>query len=191
MSSNGPLPRNRRISRYAKSAGAVIIAAMGVFWAFYRQDEEIPVFELYGVLISSLFILFPFLLVVEVVACLNKFLVKPPFQQRITEAVAWLAVIGGSMSLSIVLFVVVARGIIRWNFIVAQSYAVNAMRTLDAIKKQNGTYPTVLPEAELGRLPKYLRFCSDGRSCYFLYLDEDDEGIWTFGGDQASRLVAE
>ena len=177
MSSENLSRSSLRISGYLKSAVAISIIAAGIFWAVHLQDD-VP--KSYGYGVPALSILIPLLLVVGVVALLNKFIVKHPLRQRIGKTVGWLAVIVGSMTLSAILFLAVVKGIDHWKYVAAQRYAANAVTLLNDIKARTGSYPRTLPADKLGPLPTNLSYGTDGKIGGFLYFDEDGEGIFTY-----------
>ena len=192
MSSNEPSPRNMKISSYAKSVVVVLILVAGIFSAVLMPDTNIglPVFERV-IYIPKLVVLIPLLLVVEVVALLNKFIVKPPLQQRIAKAVAWSVAILGLMILPYVLLMTCEKPLERLAFVSAKSYVAHALPTLDVIKARNGYYPKTLPESELGTIPQPLSYWSDGTRYQFLYFDEDGVGIYLFeSGDRTWHYEA-
>jgi hypothetical protein len=161
---------------YAKIVVAtLILAAGGLGGPFY-----LPVF-FWGLLPGLIKTLLLFVVGVLVVALLNKFLCKAPLRDRLGGVVGWVAVVGGSMILSVILGIMVLRGLVHLAYLDAQSYVAKAEIVLDSIKAQTGAYPKTLPVDKLGPLPSGLQYgTTDGKIGAFLYFDEDYEGIFTY-----------
>lgn len=171
MASDTSSRRSLRIGGYAKIVVAAIILAAGVFCALLIFPA------LFWCLLPLLgLILLLFVVGIAGLTLLNKFLCKVPLRNRISSVIGWVAVVGGSMILSVILCVMVARGLIHLEFLEAQSYVAKAEIDLDAIKAQTGAYPKTLPVDKLGHLPSKLTYQGYG----FLYFDEDLEGIFTY-----------
>jgi hypothetical protein len=178
MPANNLCQRSLRISRFSKSAVAILILAAGIYLAIRRQDA--PLMESFGQAIGLILLAILLLLLAGVVALLNKFLSKSLHRQRIGKAVGWLVVIGSSMILSAILFMATVRGIDHWKFVAAQNYVANAEPILDAAKAHNEPYDLKLLEAKLGPMPCNLTCNPQGNIGGFVYFDEDGEGIFVF-----------
>jgi len=166
---------------HQKSAIALAILAVGIFSAVYCHDKwPDDLFFCVGFAIPPLVILIPLMLVIGIIALLNKFLCKPPLRQRIGKLIGWLFVMVGSMGIAAVLFVALSIGLVYWPYWVAQRYVAHAVPILETIKAQTGSYPSTLPEAKFGKPPYILRYTGGGDQFDFLYMDEDGVGIYEF-----------
>jgi hypothetical protein len=153
--------------RMRKALAGIIILALGALMGILCQDE---LFRNFCLSLEALAFLIPFLLVVALIALIQRMI-----GGKIGGWLSWLALIGASSALSILIFLGVGGGINAWKVSALKNYVAHAVPVLDKIKAQKGSYPSTLPSS-LGEPPSLLRdygeYSSDGQEFRFEYVDE-------------------